>query len=62
MNNPADGRETPTVDASRWRRTLSRYRTPNAARSVFELAVTALPFMLAWFTMYWALAHGHVWL
>jgi len=62
MNKPADGREMPTVDASRWRRTLSRYRTPNAARSAYELAITAIPFVAAWFLMYWALSHGHVWL
>jgi omega-6 fatty acid desaturase (delta-12 desaturase) len=62
MNNPADGRAAPTVDASRWRRTLSRYRTPSTARSAFELAITAIPFAAAWFLMYWALSNRHLWL
>lgn len=54
--------ETPANEVSRWRRRLSGYRTPNAGRGVYELAVTAIPFTLAWVLMYWALTHGHIWL
>lgn len=46
----------------RWRRVLSGYRTPSAWRGVGELAITAIPFGLAWFGMYLALSRGHVWL
>src|SRR5712675_2159639 len=62
MNTTTDERETPAADASLWRRKLSRYRTPSAVRSIYELVVTAIPFALAWFLMYWALAHRHIWL
>ncbi len=49
-------------EASRWRRTLGGYRTPSALRGSYELAVTLVPFSLAWFLMYWAVAHGQAWL
>lgn len=62
MTTTTNEREAPTVDASRWRRQLSRYRTPSAVRSTYELGVTAIPFALAWFLMYWAVSHRHVWL
>jgi len=49
-------------DIHRWRRVLSGYRTPSALRGVWELAITAIPFGLAWFGMYLALSRGHFWL
>lgn len=51
-----------TSDAARWRHALRKYRTPSLARCLFEIAVTALPFALAWFAMAWALMQGHLWL
>jgi omega-6 fatty acid desaturase (delta-12 desaturase) len=62
MNKPTNEYETQPSDVSRWRRKLSGYRTPNAGRGAVELAITVLPFALAWFVMYWALAHHHLWL
>jgi len=59
---PADQREALNRDISSWKRTLSAYRTPNSVRSIFELAITAIPFTLAWFLMYWGLTRGHVWI
>jgi acyl-lipid omega-6 desaturase (Delta-12 desaturase) len=59
---PIDETEIQTSDISRWRRTLGEYRTPSALRGIFELAVTVIPFALAWFLMYWALTHGNMWL
>jgi omega-6 fatty acid desaturase (delta-12 desaturase) len=62
MMSPIDSRESPANDVSRWRHVLRDYRTPSTARGLYELAVTAIPFALAWFVMYWSLAHGHIWL
>jgi acyl-lipid omega-6 desaturase (Delta-12 desaturase) len=54
--------QVPDGAALAWTRMLSAYRTPNALRGCVEIAVTATPFALAWFTMYWALMHGYLWL
>ncbi len=37
-----------------WGQTLACYRSPNLARSVFELAVTFVPLVLLWAAMWWA--------
>lgn len=42
-------------------RDLGTYRQPKVARSVFELAITILPFALLWVLAYLALAAGHAW-
>ncbi len=42
-------------------RDLARYREPNPARSVFELAITAVPFVLLW-ALTWALLHAGYWI
>jgi omega-6 fatty acid desaturase (delta-12 desaturase) len=44
-----------------WISVLARYREPNVARSIFELAITALPFVLLWLSM-WALLGAGYWL
>lgn len=49
-------------ETARWMRTLGEYRTPSHLRSAFELAGTAIPFVVAWLTMYWAVSHGWFWL
>ncbi len=59
---PTGTSETPSGDVFNWRRTLSTYRTPNTLRAVYEVAVTAIPFALGWFMLYWALSHGQFWL
>ncbi len=45
--------ETPARD---WVRILSQYREPIVWRSVFELAVTFVPFALLWAAAWWALS------
>ncbi len=40
-------------------RVLARYREPNSARGVFELAVTAIPFIVIWGLMWAALDNGY---
>ena len=42
-------------------RDLARYREPDPARSVFELAITAVPFLLLWAAI-WALLEAGYWI
>ncbi len=42
--------------ASDWVKVLAKYREPSGRRSVFELAVTAIPFVLLWAIAWWALS------
>jgi acyl-lipid omega-6 desaturase (Delta-12 desaturase) len=46
--------------AREWIQTLSRYREPRLRRSLFELAITFLPFVLLWALAWWALSFSHV--
>ena len=39
-----------------WVKTLAHYREPNQARSLFELAVSIIPFFLLWALAWWALS------
>lgn len=50
--------ETPARD---WVQILAQYREPNEWRSVFELAVTFVPFALLWAAAVWALSVS-IWL
>lgn len=43
------------LQASDWTRILVKYREPNHARSLFELAVTLLPFLIIWALAWWSL-------
>lgn len=36
-----------------WTRILAKYREPSQLRSLFELGVTIIPFLLLWFTAWW---------
>src|SRR3954447_7263301 len=38
---------------------LAGYRAPNSARSTFEIAITAIPFVLIWVAMWAGLAQGY---
>jgi omega-6 fatty acid desaturase (delta-12 desaturase) len=38
---------------------LARYREPNSARGVFELAITAVPLLVLWALIWVAVAHGY---
>ena len=43
----------------RWVRALARYREPDHYRSIFEIAVTLMPFLALW-ALAWAAIHfGH---
>lgn len=37
-----------TAHPRSWTVTLARYRRPNSARSIIELAITAVPFVIIW--------------
>lgn len=57
-----DQREAAKSGGDGWRRKLDPYRKPNARRGVYELAITTIPFGLAWFLMSLALYLGCFWL
>ena len=42
-----------------WRKTLARYQSPNLNRSFWQLANSAIPFLLLWYGMYRSLAIGY---
>ncbi|NDW07582.1 fatty acid desaturase [Jiella sp. 40Bstr34] len=44
-----------------WSRILAGYRQPDALRSVFEIVVTAAPFVVLWALAALAVVHGHYW-
>ena len=52
----------PTVTAAqRWAQILNRYREPSPARSIAELAVTALPLVALWLASWFAFSFGYPW-
>ncbi|RMA41479.1 fatty acid desaturase [Rhodophyticola porphyridii] len=46
----------PAPSPSDWTRVLARYRTPDTARSLFELIVTLTPFLALWACAWWMLS------
>jgi omega-6 fatty acid desaturase (delta-12 desaturase) len=50
------------LDAAGWARELRPYGRANGARGAFEVAITSVPFLLAWLSMLWAFETGHLWL
>ncbi len=51
-----------TLNSARsWAQILSRYREPNHARSIGELAVTALPLAALWLASWFAYSLGYPW-
>ncbi len=48
-------------DTRRWTRILDSYRMPSHARSVAELAITALPLVTLWTAAWFAFSLGHAW-
>jgi omega-6 fatty acid desaturase (delta-12 desaturase) len=50
---------TPIANARDWTKILASYREPSHTRSIFELAVTAVPFVLLWVLMWAALDVGY---
>ncbi len=49
------------MDARCWTQILSRYREPSHARSILELAVTAVPLAALWLASWLAFSLGHTW-
>lgn len=45
-----------------WTTWRKRHCTPTYSRSLVEVAITLVPFALIWYAMYWATAHGSLWL
>jgi omega-6 fatty acid desaturase (delta-12 desaturase) len=50
-----------TSDPRRWTRILGSYRTPNHARSVAELVITALPLVTLWAGAWFTFSLGYAW-
>ena len=48
-----------TDEAQRWHQVLGGYRDPKLSRSLFELAVTAVPLVLLWTAMWLSLSVGY---
>jgi len=47
------------AEARRWARVLAAYRDPRPTRSLAELAVTVIPFVVLWFTMLASLEYSY---
>lgn len=56
MSIDAASREPSGAPARDWVRILAAYREPDCARSLLELAMTALPLALLWGAAWWALS------
>ena len=50
---------TQSQDLRSWTQILGRYREPEVSRSIFELSVTAAPFVALWALMWVALSIGY---
>ena len=48
-------------EARRWTRILSPYRTPSHARSIVELAITAVPLIALWVAAWFVFSLGLWW-
>ncbi|MBW4709411.1 fatty acid desaturase [Roseobacter sp. YSTF-M11] len=46
--------------AASWVKVLSQYREPNAARSLFEIAVSLIPFLAIWAVAWWLLSVSYI--
>src|SRR5580698_8983250 len=50
---------TPVTDLRALAQSLARYREPNQGRSVVEILITVVPFVLLWLSMLLALRVGY---
>ena len=50
------------AEAAAWTKVLNRYREPSDARSIVELAITALPLAGLWVAIWAGVHFGHYWL
>ena len=46
--------------ARAWAKKLRKYRSPDHARSMFEIAATLVPYALLWSAALWLLPHSHI--
>lgn len=60
--SPAEAKPESEPSALEWGRRLSRYKRSSVSRSVFELAVTLVPFAACWIAMAIAVTFSHYWL
>ena len=60
--NPEPQSEDADLDAGLERRRLRRYRRASGTRGVIELAITSIPFALAWLLLLWAFDSHVAWL
>jgi len=49
------------LEIGSWTQALARYRQPQPLRSVFEIAITVVPFVLFWAVGAYAAMNGHWW-
>ncbi len=49
------------VDARCWTQILAKYRKPDQARSIAELAVTVVPLVILWTTAWFTFSLGYAW-
>lgn len=48
-------------DVRSWTKILAKYRNPSAARSILEIGITIVPFVLLWVLSWTAIANGYAW-
>jgi acyl-lipid omega-6 desaturase (Delta-12 desaturase) len=53
--------DAPAASARLWTRILADYGTPNRARSIAELAITAVPLIALWTAAWFVYSLGHGW-
>nr|TFG52365.1 MAG: fatty acid desaturase [Hyphomicrobiales bacterium] len=46
-------------DAQNWAKILVQYRDPDVTRSIFEIAITLVPFVMLWVAAWWAFANSY---
>jgi omega-6 fatty acid desaturase (delta-12 desaturase) len=51
----------PAAKAPAWTRVLAGYRKPDTNRSLFEIAITVIPFVILWALTALAVVNGHYW-
>lgn len=64
-NNPLASTDSsalhPQVKTPSWTRVLAGYRRPDTNRSIFEIAITVIPFVILWALTALAVVNGHYW-
>lgn len=53
-------KKTDVVAPRDWVRVLAKYREPNALRSIFELGISLVPFVVLWFLACWTASYSYL--